>query len=61
MLKTAMTSDPLTDISAFRNIKVNFFSGYFHADIIQLFKLAWVLGFIQDDRGVSVQLLLVIR
>ena len=51
MLKNAMTSDPATDISAFKQILVKFCSGGFRQDTIHLFRLAWLFAFIKNDRG----------
>ena len=51
MLKNAMSSDPVTDISAFKQILVKFCSGGFRQDTIHLFRLAWLLAFIKNDSG----------
>ena len=51
MLKNAMTSDPSTDLSAFKEIIIKFCTGGFRQDTIHLFRLAWMFAFLKNDRG----------
>ena len=51
MLKNAMTTNPSTDISVFKEILVKFCTGNFREDTIGLFRLAWMFAFIKNDHG----------
>ena len=51
MLKNAMTSDPSTDLSAFKEILIKFCTGGFRPDTIHLFRLAWMFAFLKNERG----------
>ena len=46
-----MTSDPSTDLSAFKEIIIKFCTGGFRQDTIHLFRLAWMFAFLKNDRG----------
>ena len=50
MLKNAMTTDPSTDISAFKDIILKFCTGGFREDTIGLFRLAWMFAFLKKNR-----------
>ena len=50
ILKSALSSDPLSDLSAVKGTLVKFCTGGFHRDTIYLFKLAWMFAFIKNDR-----------
>ena len=51
MLKNALTTDPSTDMSAFKDILVKFCTGGFQDDTIHLFRLVWLFAFIKNNRG----------
>ena len=51
MLKNAMKTCPLTDISAFQDILIKFCTGNFREDTIGLFRLAWMFAFIKNNHG----------
>ena len=53
MLKNAMTTDPSTDISAFKDILIKFCTGGFREDTIGLFRLAWMFAFLKNNQGTS--------
>ena len=51
MLKSAMSSDPAIDISAFKHILAKFCTGGFRYDTSHLFCLAWLFAFVKNHRG----------
>ena len=51
MLKNALTTDPSTDISAFKDILIKFCTGGFREDTIGLFRLAWMFAFLKNPKG----------
>ena len=51
MLKSTLSNDPSSDISAVKDALVKFCSGNFHPDTIHLFKLAWMFAFLKNEAG----------
>ena len=51
MLKNAMTTDPSTDVSAFKDILLKFCTGGFREDTIGLFRFAWMFAFLKNPQG----------